>query len=73
MNRKQRRSIGFTEPRYRKQDLISNGMNTKILNPFHSYSRPDVIVFGEEHPPRSNRLDGEPRRWQVERERRRNK
>lgn len=72
MNRKERRKLGFTETRYRKQDVVSNGLNTKLINPFHSYSRPDAAIFKTNVEQRTDRLDGKPRRWQVERERRRN-
>lgn len=77
MNRKERRKYGFTESRFRKMDsdeFIEKGFNPRMVNPFYSYSRNSGydILFDSTRQ-RTNRLDGEPRRWQVERERRRNK
>lgn len=66
MNRKDRRSIGFTESRYRKFDLSVPAE----WNPFHSYSRPEAYKLGSSVAPRRDRLDGKPRRWQTERARR---
>lgn len=71
LNRKQRRALGFTEPRYRKRDVDFNGMNPSITYPFHSFSRgeaPDFMYVP--HPQDKSRLNGAPRRWQIERERR---
>lgn len=69
MNRKDRRKIKFTEARFRKMDKPFTGFNPKTYNVFHSYSR-GLMQFVAIHQ-RTQRLDGEPRRWQLEKARRR--
>lgn len=68
LNRKTRRKAGFTEPRFRKTDVVTNGFNMKAYNLFHSYSRG---MFPIVHNPRTQGVDGKPRRWQAEKARRR--
>lgn len=69
MNRADRRKLGVTEPRYRKMDLgIKSGL-AWYSGMFRSQHRGILHLFP--HQPRTDRLDGKPRRWQAEKARRR--
>lgn len=69
MNRAERRKIGYTESRYRKLDL---GRRVRWYDDaFVSHSFNDAMRLGNTVAKRTSRLDGEPRRWQIEKGRRR--
>lgn len=69
MNRKDRRKVGFTEPRFRKMDLpIKVGWYDSA---FKFYAQVDAYKLGNSEIQRTQRLDGKPRRWQAEKARRR--
>lgn len=70
MNRKERRKLGFTEQRFRKKDMRSAGWNMKLYNIFHSYTKGEMGILQNSTEQRTNRIDGEPRNWEVERQRR---
>lgn len=68
MNRKERRAIGFTESRYRKYDDCPNaGWFDSAFVSYHAF---DAYKLGNDTIQRTHRMDGKPRRWEVERMRR---
>lgn len=69
MNRSDRRKLGVTEQRYRKLDMQTPSGMRWYADLFRSHHRGILQIFP--HQPRTDRVDGKPRRWQLEKARRR--